>query len=224
MKPYSDDYPLNALINIDYQKDIVTFDYGNPEQRKDYFKQLRFIFGTVIILWLMLFLIIGILLILGNLIQHPEILIELWKAIQAPKEPLPPIDFLLLFKEWARTILLLAVPVMISQYILANYKYFSKIYPKINFWLFSHFQVNKIKHVHVNQLTTNQYVVPIFSNVMLEYEATEEYSTYLTSVKVDKIDYHYLINNKKKEDDYHFKAIFEFSQVPSKGFLHIAYM
>ena len=77
--------------------------------------------------------------------------------------------------------------------------------------------VDTTKHVKVvnsNMLQGKKFIIPYFKNVMLEYEATDDYGEYLKNITID---------NYFKEDAGKWFCIFEFTKKPIKGELKIQY-
>ena len=71
--------------------------------------------------------------------------------------------------------------------------------------------------------------IPLFSNVMLDYKATESFSEYLYRVEIVEHPFNRLMYKRKKKEwikkpqEYLWKGIFYFSQLPKSGELMVAF-
>jgi len=80
--------------------------------------------------------------------------------------------------------------------------------------------------VSSGQIQNNQYEIPMFSNVKLTYQATEDMGTQLERIEIIEHPFNYTLTNRKGEikkypQEYLWKAIFYFTKQPVDGEMEI---
>jgi hypothetical protein len=125
-------------------------------------------------------------------------------------------------------IFLFLIPLLITLIIISN-KSFLKQIPKIMQRMELFFK-RGYNQVIVKNLKSKKYTLPIFSNIFLEYKATEDYGKYLKKIEVKEYDFwtikRHITNRKKdkvKQTEY-WKADFIFTEVPKKGELKLTFI
>ena len=69
----------------------------------------------------------------------------------------------------------------------------------------------------------NKIEIPLYSNVFLEYKAEEEMSEYLERIEITEHEFNYFIKSKKTKNQYLWKCIFYFSEIPKDGILKVRF-
>ena len=199
---YADSIPSNSRITVDYtgDKPEVKFEYPVNTNKKDWI--FSFIFPSILVVW-------GFMSILGVICCG--IVSELSGITIMKLQGI--IGGILSF---IITIMIVFIPPMIISYIICyNYEKFKFSFPKFQA------SVTRLitwrKHFHtfsVNKLEEQVFEIPLFKNVMLEYEASEEFSEYLQRVEIREHEFMY---KGKEKTQWLWKARFVFSDIPKTG-------
>lgn len=106
----------------------------------------------------------------------------------------------------------------IIRYVFLNTKWGGRSFPELNKQLLDArfsctFKPSDIKN--------NQFEIPLFKNIYMDYKVTGEISKYLQKVEVVNHPFNRLVKKKGKKirdtDIYHWKTVFTFSQTPTNG-------
>jgi hypothetical protein len=190
---YQLENPNNARIFIDYRKD-------KDQVRFEYVAEDS-IFKIAFFLWFKFFFSFGLILI-----------------------PILPIMLLLSLKvvnQIQASILILitlSLPVWMALWTTRS-KRLQLLMPKLQTFGKTKFYARFIPE----NIQDKEIEIPLFCNVMLDYLATEEFSEYLEKVEIIEHPFNYYIRKKRMRNQYLWKAIFHFSQVPKKGFLNVKF-
>ena len=205
---YSGTLPLNARISIDFDKEKVNFSYPRNVKRPMLTKfveafnfnakiQVYHCFAaTIPFLFFHLYLqVIGYGWI-ANAILSSTLLIGL---------------------------IITSLSVIIQTVVLFNIKSFSLFFPKAN----ARFMNPRVYEATFKKINSNTVEIPLFKNVFLDYEATRDYGKYL--IKIDIIEHPFVMTcmktkKKGKPNEYLWKAIFTFSQIPKAGKLVVKFI
>jgi hypothetical protein len=127
-------------------------------------------------------------------------------------------------------VLLVIILPLITSLIFRYNKKLIRFMPKINLFIHS-FPFNTHYYSKIEKVEDKIVEIPMFQNIFLDYEATEEFSRYLDKVSIveyplNKITRNIFNKNNTKigrKYDY-WKAIFEFNEIPKSGYLEIHYL
>lgn len=129
------------------------------------------------------------------------------------------------------------VPAILTWRLSKKPETFSKWVPKMGYW--ASYILSGLKEVIFNpsDVVDNKCVIPIFSNVFLEYKATEDFEKHLTKVEILELPFSSkypkhpfplsLITqskDKKVRNEWKFRAVFYFSQTPKTGELMVEFI
>jgi len=207
VKEYQSLNPSNARIEIDYEKDDVKIEYVHNKSPFIICFE-TFLFPSIIAN--MLFIIIGLMvytIIMGeqssaNFIFTNEILLVAC--------------YELIIGIW-----LIINPIIVALIFSKNEKLL-KLMPEINYKLA--LRKPTIAEFNSQDIIDNKCEIPLFSNVGLDYDATEDFSKYLIKVKIVEHGFNNLIKGKKKKlNPYLWKAIFYFKEKPINGKLEVKF-
>ena len=226
MEQIADNFPLNAGVNVAFPSRKVTFTYSKKPTSK---KSLGMVYMCIIQLWYIInILAIGILL-LSSIVTF---ILQLIVFIQAGNDFLPSVsmtgvsllDFLPIFLMFGY---FFGIPLIPAVYLTWKYKKFSKIFPKVNYFMANLFEPKK--RVVVKNLKKPVFVLPLFKNVFLGYEVSGDFSSFLKNVEVKEFGFKCLRKDAFKEEKEvpittRWKAIFSFTKVPKCGELIINFL
>lgn len=210
MDKFADSLPINARITVDYTKpnNNVKFEYPvNDRNIKKWV--LTFIFPVICLVWMfvvgVIYIIYAILTNINNIniieISEPEIAVivsELWVS---------------LYLVFLMCIFVFGIPLIISFYIGYNYDKFKYWFPKFQAFMYRFLNANHFHTFIVDDLKEPIFEIPLFKNVILTYEATDDFSKYLQRVEIREYDFQY----KGEKTQWLWKAKFIFSEVPKSG-------
>lgn len=219
MEQIADNFPMNAGINVAFPSRKVTFSYSEKSTSK---KSLKLIYMSIFQLWF-----IANILMMAVLFISAFTVFILAGNVFAPSLETASVDFSELLKLGAVIGYMLLLPLIPSAYLTWKYEKFSKIFPKLNYFVASLFEVRK--SVIVESLDKPVFELPLFQNVYLGYEATEDFSKFLKNIEVKEFGFKCIrtdIFKKEKEVNLtsRWRAIFSFSQVPKNGKLVINFI
>lgn len=215
MQKFSDVSFQNSIMDIDVQKNKVSFDYTKP---KTFWNEIPYIFITIGVVYCILIALVGAMIggisIITVLISNPE------QIIQSELTTITIYDIMISTIEvitgvfWG--VLIFSPIVIISILVYIFREHTTKYYPKLNAWLFSF--VGITHKVKVTDLKTKKYVLRYFKNIKLEYELTGEYAEKLKNIKVLPISY------KNEQYPLGWFAEFIFTSVPKNGEMNLEFM
>lgn len=117
------------------------------------------------------------------------------------------------------------VIIFLVGFIFSRFKWYRKIFPKMNAWGEKKYY-NKFTKKDVEN---NMVEIPSFSNVFLEYKPKGDFKKYFTNLKIREHKYYIYKKKKKKiikkfkKQDTRWYARFYFSQKPENGYLEVIY-
>lgn len=191
--------PNNSRIFIDYrkQKDKVRFEYVGKQS----------IFSIVYTVCLDCWLYKGI-----WLIGSPMIFTIIFFLLQSTNMAYHVLAFFILINYVA------IIPLIATAYIILK-PGMLKWVPHISAFKSDSYEVTfSAKDVKYNKLT-----LPLFNNVLMDYEATGEMSKYLERVEIIEHPFNRYVRRKKKPQEYLWRADFYFSQKPKSGEIKIIF-
>lgn len=217
MKSHSDNTTQNARIHINYKTGDVAFGYPNGKNGGSSLTD-RLITLYAALLLGVLFAILPLLCIwaLFSLLNQP---FTLPQSIEINPQPM------LSNKQITDTYLFFFTPIMLVLPIALDEKRFSRLYPKIGYWLHRISRVWKPINVYEVKSVEGKVVeLPFFDNVFLHYEATDDFSKYLE--KVDIVEHPFRKESvfSKRNNDRLWKAVFTFTEQPKLGALRIEFI
>lgn len=114
------------------------------------------------------------------------------------------------------------------RYLETHPEYASNYIPKANYIVAKTLMSIRKIEVLPENMVDNIFVIPVFSNVYLDYKSTGEFSDYLDKVEVLEIPRNYMYRNKKglrkpRINEYDFRCVFYFKKKPKTGSLKIDY-
>ena len=218
MDKYADSLPINARITVDYTKPNnadVKFEY--PLKERNIRKwALTFIFPVVLITWVFI-VCFGVLIgFVGYAVYI--ILTNLDKIFSAE---LPETAFLLsellvaLSQFTLACVAAFAPPLLISFYIGYHYDKFKYWFPKFQAFVVRFLPSSHFHTFVVDELKEPVFEIPLFKNVVLTYEASDDFSKYLQRVEIREHDFQY----KGEKTQWLWRAKFVFSEIPKSGML-----
>lgn len=228
---YKDYTPANARIVINYRKgEKVKFSYPiDWTYRKAVIHRAL---PTIFQFWLMLHLkiiIIGsIYILLPACIGATLALLNAGIPIDLSLTESVPINFpfnkffLLLLLSYGYAFL---TPVVITGILSLNKDRLSKWMPKLGYYTSVMTGRIKIKTFAKDDVVDKKAIIPYFSNVYLNYEASGDFEKYLNKVEILEIPFDYLRKNiilffmkeKREKNDFKYRAVFYFNKHPEKG-------
>ena len=206
VKEYQSLNPSNARIEIDYEKDDVKMEYvHNPSAFKTCFTTF---FIPVSFINFSLIFLVG--LIISSLVKENNNV-----DFVLTNEMLILACFNIGFLIW------IILSPMIIAFIFSRNDKLLKMMPEINYKLAR--GKPTMAEFNPKDVVDNKCEIPLFYNVGLDYEATEEFSKYLIKVKIIEHGFCNLIKDKKKLNPYLWKAIFFFKDKPKTGKLEVKF-
>jgi hypothetical protein len=199
--------PLNSRIMVDYEKKDIKFSYpGGPGSLKT---RMGIIGG-------MIFLPIAALFLSGFFIS--AVLHSMPEIIYAYNHPnhADAVEGILGFvKIFGVIAVATATTLFISYIVSTKYKYFASTFPKLQFKIYS--VVSGVKEIRIKKLDSDEFILPTFSNVVLDYELKGDFADKIKYVNV--IDYPYKLYYKGECHNIlkMWKAIFKFKERPVNG-------
>ncbi len=206
VKEYQSLNPSNARIEIDYKKDKVHMEYVHHVSA---FKTCfdLFLYPTLFIN--LMLLLIGVF-IYAIIISEPTITKFMLEDIFSIENILT-----LIFVIWV-----IGTPFFLALLFSKNKRLLKKI-PNLSYKLSSG---NPIMAEFIpKDVVDNKVEIPLFENIGLDYEATGEFSKYLSSVKIIEHGFNDLIKGKKRLHPYLWKATFYFDKSPATGKLQVRF-
>jgi len=230
MEQFADNFPLNAGVNVAFPSRKVTFTYSEKPTSK---KSFSLVWASMFMLWLFIHVLLIIVLILGFLIAG---FLRFLVALQTSGFVVPVFEAVV-FDFWGGLFALLialspliylcTIPAIPAFILTWKYDKFSKIFPKLNYFMVSLFEPKK--RVVVKSLNEPVFVLPLFQNVYLGYEATKDFSLFLKNIEVKEFGFKYLRKDaigKEREVPIstRWNATFSFTEIPKCGELVINFL
>lgn len=212
MKRYEGGVPLNARISVDYDHNKVRFSYPRRMNKRN--AMLLAIFELY-----MIFILIEGFALIGVLIIY--VLITTVSSVSTfsmfgwdLSSVLLTISHLIVFS---------GIPGIITLYIARKPENLLYWFPKINA-KFSEI-LNRGYYEVIFRKTDNKKVeIPLFSNVILKYNAFGDFSKYLSKVKIREHPFNKRIRGKKHRTQNLWKATFTFKRECKTGYLKIMFI
>lgn len=234
---YKDYIPANSRVIIDYKKDEkVRFSYPLEYTYEQAVK--KFVGPTTYSWWmainLLLFfytmfagMIIIFILFLFLQLKNPVLVERIVFMTNNTKTLVPDIwiPFFILY--------FFLPPYLIKKYLVHDKERLSRWFPVLGYQASKMLTGTKGMVFTTNDIINNRAIIPIFSNVFLEYNALEDFGKYLDKVEILEIPFFYIKNkslwpwnkkNKKVKNEYVFRAVFFFSQTPKTGSLEVEFI
>ena len=210
MERFQELNPNNCRIFIDYsgkESKPVRFEYVKTSG------VLKMLYNTFFILWIMFntilvwfnFIIFGLIYAIQNWGLN-EATLGTWDII----ELYPPLLFANYFFmiPFAAALLFMVFPKLMKLMpfinCLTHPKYFEK-----------EFTIKDVKN--------NQVEIPLFRNMSLDYDATEDFSKYLTNFKIVEHPFTYGTSKKRTRNEFMWKAVWYFKQKPINGRIKVRF-
>ena len=202
MEKYQLESPNNARVFIDYRKENkVKFEYVAKDSI------FRISFGAWYRLW---FLRLGYL---------PVMLIFIGLGFITYDSTFYGFHLLFFIFLTSAGLQIYGVP-LIMAYLTTKSKKLTLLLPKLNAIGQSRFYEVEFNPEDIKE---SKLEIPLFRNVLLIYKATDEMSDYLERVEITEHPFNYYIKHKKKPNQYLWKAIFYFSNIPKSGTLKVRF-
>ena len=262
MREVNGDSPKNARIKIDYSKNKPKVTFSYPSKKHQITGSMFFpVMALVLVLMSFIFLIYGIYFdqlypkqIINstsynlsnfteflNYIIEEDVLLDMFNKRQSKFYELKEIfikdDGQIKFTSFTLFGLLLSCIIYFP-----FKKRWQRIYPKFQGWIANKkiktFKDNDIKY---NQEENNYFCeLPIFNNIILDYNATEDFSKYLELFEIKEHDFKYYLKprfrkrllkqrkgkdkvKKKEMNEFIWYARFYFKQKPIKGYIEVIF-
>lgn len=224
MRRIADKLPLNARVSIDYSTGDVSFDY--PDER-NHRTQIYMVLVPILLAWVIvnctLFAVYILIDGLHELASNPELQQQIYTNVTSTSDSKLDYDMARLYLlglAW-----LFTPPYVATRYIVANYERFMVSFPKFNYWFLHKVLRYKEYIVRENSLDDTTYELPIFKNIMLNYETEGEFANYLQRVDIEEIQYlREKRNGEEKKVNIYWKAVFTFTQPPRNGKLEVRFI
>lgn len=212
MKPkYSDCFPCNARINIDFVKQKVKFDYPGGKQ-PTFSDKFKFVFDT----WFMICHWLPFL--LATMFLTVFFAINLASSIfgfYGFNEELMNVGFVIGY-----LCLLFILPWIISLIFARYYFKFQNWFPKFNYYFLSFFSKNNAYYKEVKVLDKPVFEIPLFCNMVLDYVVEGDFAKYLKEIDIREHDF---VRADFEPNKFLFCAKFIFSRTPKKGRLFVKF-
>lgn len=220
---YKDYLPANARIIIDYTKhEKVGFSYPLEwTYQKAVWKRGYY---TILSFWMSLhifiFKFIGVL----------AIIYLIFASIFNANMSMETTSIRLLTYVIGVTIFyLFGIPAIATLILSFNKDIMSKLLPKLGYWSSNLSEGRAETIFNKENISDNKAIIPSFSNVFLEYKATEDFNKYLEKVEILEIPFNYKRRGfwgfKRHEyNDFDFRAVFYFKQTPINGELKVEFI
>jgi hypothetical protein len=221
---YKDYLPSNANIIIDYAaKEKVRFSY--PKERT-YWQAVRqsawpnvltfwLVFNFKILVYFFIVLFVGFTMFVGINYSYYAQDLNFGTA-----------DISFLVNVFLITFYIAGVPLVVTYLLALNKKVFSQIMPIFGYEAHKMIASTRKKIFTIDDVHNNRVILPNYSNVYMHYNATEDFSKYLTKVEVMAIPFKSSKSTKEykeEPDEYTFSAVFNFTQRPLSGNLEVEY-
>lgn len=208
MVVYTDNAPLNADIDVDFQKKKVNFSY--PYNSKNQKIRVYFIYLVVVQATLVLGFPIWMIMLLGSSLvstfaptQYIRVLVTLFLII-------------------SYTLMWFIVPYLVAIYINKNYGKYSKKFPAFSAWFFG--LISKKETIIFRNIKSKSVEIPFFRNILLEYDARGNYGSELLKIEIKALPFERIKRKKIIPNYFKFKCIFKFKKVPKTGYLIVKYI
>jgi hypothetical protein len=196
---YSDCLPLSARINVDYRSGKVDFNYPKKMGRFEYsikcilpafitvFYSVALLFAALTFASVAFFMVVG----------SGDGAISLFGRLAV-------VSFVCMF---------ISVPASII--VGHKYNYIRKIFPKMSYIARKPFCPEY--RVEKTSLDSDEFLIPLFGNVMLDYELEGDFSDMIEYVDIREYPFEAYLRGKKEKIDNLWQARFKFSGVPKNG-------
>lgn len=202
MPRFEGDSHRNCKIGVDYINKTVTFDeVGKSTLLSTWFLFVFSIFSAIIIP-IFVFMLIGVVILYINIGRFD--LLDMEDVLNN--------KYVYLYSTLAMYIMTASVLISL-QYM--NIKWRKKYYPGFMAVLSIMKGENKKRIINTDSILDNKYIIPMFSNIMLQYEMIDDFVDKIKSVR---------IINLYKDDPYQWFCVFEFIAKPVSGKLVIWYV
>ena len=226
MEQFADNFPLNAGVNVAFPSRKVTFTYSEKPTSK---KSLGLVYACIAQLWFVVNLVVMFVVVLSGVVV---LFLNFLVFIQAGNDFLPSVsmagvDILQFLPLFLVIFYAFGLPLIPAFFLTWKYEKFSKIFPKVNYFIANLFEPKK--RVVVKGLKEPVFVLPLFQNVFLGYEATKDFSLFLKNIEVKEIGFKYLRKDaigKEREVPIstRWNATFSFTEIPKCGELIINFL
>ena len=241
---YKDYIPANARVLVDYTKppqDRVKFSY--PERMsykkalwKFGFPSFRRLTDTIFILLsaylFEFFIVFEITSALIKFMANPTLGGAMLTAAPLTASALAGFGIAILAALSLTMLILFWIPALLTWYYGRDKEKLANILPKMNYQLTLLGQFSRVKYLRITpkDIQENGFILPHFSNVFLNYNATGQMSTNLKKVRVMDYPYNYYIKkpngklSRKQVNHFDFMAIFEFKTQPKNGYIDVEWI
>lgn len=125
---------------------------------------------------------------------------------------------------------LFGIPAIFTYYLARDKERLSSWIPKIGYWSANLEFHTKYKIFTKKDVVDNKVIIPVFSNIYLNYECEGDFDRYLERVEIMEIPFNYQIRNffipflkKKRYNDTQFRAVFHFSRPVNNGNMRVTF-
>jgi hypothetical protein len=212
----SDVKPFNASMVVNYKTKEVVFGYPNPHN--SFWDKFIIIFQIILLYYLVSFVILAaIATFLVAVITSPSETLS-YNAIIS--QIIGVLAFLL------GALIFFSPPIIISFIMAKDYSKFSKIFPKIGYFIINLLHGSSTTWIiDSSKMTEPKIEIPYFNNFFLGFEARRDFADYLDKVEILPIPSYEINKRGKMEPNEHdWKAVFTFSKMPLEGEILIDYI
>lgn len=211
---YCDRFPCNARVHIDFVKGKVDFDY--PGGKTPTFKDKVRFMGTT---WI--YLIHSAIFYLSILFITVLTAWRIGAYLLGYYFPLPIEDAVL----YAYGMLIILTIIVYLPFVMAFisalcYGWMKSWFPKFNVKFLNLFSSHTYFYKTVKSLDKPYFEIPLFKNMILDYDVEGDFAKYLKSIDIREHDF---VMKDFEPNKYLFKAVFKFKRTPKKGKLFIKF-
>lgn len=222
---WKDYLPANARIIVNYGKgERVQFSYprewtwNRAVWRRGYIVVMNFCFAIPIAIGNAIMPLMGI----------PAIYVIYRLLFQPWTETTTSIyDWKILASFGMMFVAFFGIPAIINYVMSLNREWYCSVLPKMAAWSSKILGSERQKEFIPSDVQDNRVIIPLFSNVFLNYKASGKFNDYLERVEILEMPFTYasgmkvwwLPKPKQLKTDFHWRAVFHFSKTPTTGSL-----
>lgn len=208
----SDIWPLNARVEIEYGRERKV-KFGYPVKVKKRLALAGYTLSPILVVWAVVSVIVFAFLIAASATAG---VVWSWEG-----------------ESWqfaALAVFWLAVPFLMSIYVALDYKRFSVVFPKLNYYVSKYLGGRPVltATIHGSEMRRRVFEVPMFKNIFLDYRAVGEFAKCLKKVVIREHDFKFVEKARGKRilkpQNALWKATFVFRKVPKSGRLDVDFL
>ena len=217
-KAYRDYIPGNARIIIDYKKDEkVRFSY--PIE----WTYWKAVWERAVHTFFSFFRILSIpILVVAFLIY--KIRFDTFVVNPSGTITYVRLGYFIIYGYVVYMVWLYVLPLLVCYVLALDKELFSRVLPRLSVFVTKVGSRAKFVEFIPSDVEDNKVMIPSFSNVFLDYKATEDFSRYFDRLEILELPFSFYKSKRRKvRNDFFFSAVFYFSKKPKTGSLEVKF-